>query len=197
VRKLRAGEPVVGRDGQRLGSVERLIVDEQAHRVSHLVVRGRLVGLGKIRAVDDERLRADLDEEELLRQPEAHDPLVSPPGPHWVAPRGYALRDFLRIASALIGQEPYVPPVHLELDLSTVHELKAGSPVWSGRKQVGEVSEVLTSDGDRVRALILRRPGLLGTRHVLPVGHVTEVVGTNIHIDLTEQEIAALPEPTS
>jgi len=197
VRKLRAGEPVIGRDGQRLGSVERLIVDEQAHRVTHLVVRGRLVGVGKVRATDDERLRADLDEEELLRQPEAQDPLVGPPGPHWVAPRGYSLRDFLRIASALIGQEPYVPPVHLDLDLSGIHELKAGSPVWSGRRQVGEVSEVLTIDGDRVSALILRRPGLLGTRHVIPVGHVTEVVGTNVHIDLIEREIDALPEPST
>lgn len=196
MRKIRVGEPVVGRDGRRLGSVERLVVDEQAHRVTHLVVEGRLVGVRRVTALDDERLRTDLDEEELVRQPEAHDVLVSPPASHWLAPRGYSLRDFLRIASALIGQEPYVPPVHLDLDLSAVHELKEGSPVWSGEKQVGEVSEVLTTDGDRVRALVLRRPGLLGTRHVLPVSHVTEVVGTNVHVDLTEQEIEALPEPS-
>ena len=196
MRKLRIGEPVVGRDGRRLGSVERLVVDEQAHRVTHLVVEGRLVGVRRVSALEDERLRADLDEEELVRQPEAHDVLVSPPAPHWLVPRGYSLRDFLRIASALIGQEPYVPPVHLDLDMSAVHELKEGSPVWSGGKQVGEVSEVLTTDGDRVRALVLRRPGLLGTHHVLPVSHVTEVVGTNIHVDLTEQQIEALPEPS-
>lgn len=197
MRKLRVGEPVVGRDGRRLGSVERIVVDEQAHSVTHLVVEGRLVGVGMVSALDDERLRADLDEDDLLRQPEAHDVLVNPPAPHWLAPRGYSLRDFLRIASALIGQEPYVPPVHIDLDLSTVHELKEGSPVWSGGKQVGEVSELLTTDGDRVRALVLRRPGLLGTRHVLPVSHVTEVVGTNVHVDLTEQEIEALPQPAS
>ena len=197
MRKLRVGEPVVGRDGRRLGSVERIVVDEQAHSVTHLVVEGRLVGVGRVSALDDERLRADLDEDDLLRQPEAHDVLVNPPAPHWLAPRGYSLRDFLRIASALIGQEPYVPPVHIDLDLSTVHELKEGSPVWSRGKQVGEVSELLTTDGDRVRALVLRRPGLLGTRHVLPVSHVTEIVGTNVHVDLTEQEIEALPEPAS
>lgn len=197
MRKLRPGEPVVGRDGRSLGSIERLVVDEQAHRLTHLVVEGRLVGVGRVTALADERLRTDLNQEELLRQPEAHDVLVSPPAPHWLAPRGYSLRDFLRIASALIGQEPYVPPVHLDLDLSAVHELKEGSQVWSGGKQVGEVSEVLTTGGDKVRALVLQRPGLLGTRHVLPVSHVTEVVGTNVHVDLTELEIAGLPPPSS
>ena len=197
MRKLRLGEPVVGRDGRRLGSIQRLVVDEQAHRVTHLVVEGRLVGVGKVSALDDESLRADLDEEELLNQPEAHDQLVSPPAPHWLAPRGYSLRDFLRIASALIGQEPYVPPVLLDLDLSAVHELKEGSPVWSGGQKVGEVSEVLITDGDRVRALVVQRPGLLGTRHVMPVGHVTEVVGWNVHVDLTELELEGLPQPSS
>jgi len=188
---------VVGKDGRRLGSIERLVVDEQAHKVTHLVVEGRLVGVGRVSALDDEGLRTDLDEEELLKQPEAHDQLVSPPPPHWLAPRGYSLRDFLRIASALIGQEPYVPPVHLDLDLSAVHDLAEIRPVWSGGQKVGEVLEVLITDGDRVRALVVQRPGLLGTRHVMPVGHVTEVVGWNVHVDLTELEIEGLPQPSS
>ena len=196
MRKLRTGEPVVGKDGLRLGSVERLVVDEQAHRVTHLVIDGHLVGAARVHAFADDRLVADLDAETLHMQPRADAAPLSEPAPHWRAPGGYSLTDFLRIASALIGQTPYVPPVHLDLDLSSVHELKAGSPVWSGGVRVGEVSEVLTSGGDRVAALVVQRPGVLGVRHVVPVSHVAEVVGTNVHLDLSEQELDALPDPS-
>ena len=196
MRILRIGEPVIGKDGQRLGSVERLVVDEQAHQMTHVVVNGRLVGAGRVRALRDNQLAADLDRDDLLKQPEAHDELVRPPGSHWRAPSGYVLSDFLRIVSALVGQTAYVPPVHLDVDQSAVHEIKAGSPVWSGRQQVGKVSELLTTDDGRVTAVVLQRPGLLGTRHVLPIEHVTEVVGTNVHVDQTAQEIEALSEPS-
>ena len=196
MRILRIGEPVIGKDGKRLGSVERLVVDEQAHQVTHVVVNGRLVGAARVRALRDNQLAADLDRDDLLKQPEAHDELVRPPGSHWRAPSGYVLSDFLRIVSALVGQTAYVPPVHLDVDQSAVHEIKAGSPVWSGRQQVGKVSELLTTDDGRVTAVVLQRPGLLGTRHVLPIEHVTEVVGTNVHVDQTAQEIEALSEPS-
>ena len=196
MRILRAGEPVIGRDGQRLGSVERLVVDEQAHQVTHVVVDGRLIGTARVRPLDDDQLAADLDRQDLLKQPEARDELVRPPGSHWRAPSGYVLGNFLRIVSALVGQAPYVPPVHLDVDLSAVHEIKAGSPVWSGREQVGKVSEVLTTDEGKVTGFVLRRPGLLGARHVLPIDHVVEVVGTNVHVDLAARDIEALPEPS-
>jgi hypothetical protein len=193
MRTLRIGEEVLGRDGRRLGTVERLVVDEQAHRVTHLVVGGRLVGTGRLRDVNGARLAADLDRDELERQPEASPRLVAAPGRHWRAPGGYSLHDFLRIASALIGQEPYVPPVHLDLDLSTIHEIAPGSRVFSGRQHVGDVRRVLTDDAGQITSLVLRRPGLLGRQVLLPSSHVTESIGTAVHVDLTEAEVDALP----
>jgi sporulation protein YlmC with PRC-barrel domain len=193
VRDLRIGEEVIGQGGRRLGHVERLVVDEQAHRVTHVEIDGRLVGVGHFREADGGRLTTDLDAEGLRRQPEAHAPLVEPPGRYWRPPGGYALGNFLRIASALIGQAAYVPPVRVELDLSGVHEIAPGSPVWSRGKQVGEVSEVLSDDDGTVRSLVVRRPGLLGPRLLLPSEHVVEVLGINVYTDLTEPQIEALP----
>lgn len=195
MRDLCIGEEVVGRDGRRLGRVERLVVDEQAHRVTHLEVEGRLVGVAHLTEGDGGRLATDLDAEGLQRQPEAQAPLVQPPGQHWRPPGGYALGNFLRISSALIGQVAYVPPVRVELDLSAVHEIAPGSPVWSQGKQVGEVSEVLSDDEGTVTSLVLRRPGLFGLRLLLPAKHVIEVLGTNVYTDLTEPQIEALPQP--
>jgi sporulation protein YlmC with PRC-barrel domain len=193
LRSLRVNEEVLGRDGHRMGTVERLVVDEQAHRVTHVVVHGHLVGVGHLQDVEGARLRADLDRDELGRQPEARPELVGEPGRHWRAPGGYSLGDFLAIVTALVGQEPYVPPVHLDLDLSAVHEIAPGSPVFSGSEHVGEVSEVLTDETGRVTTLVLRRPGVLGHRVRLPSDRVVEVVGTAVHVDLSDADIEALP----
>jgi sporulation protein YlmC with PRC-barrel domain len=194
VRNLRIGEEVLGPDGHRLGQLERMVVDEQAHRVTHLVVDGRVVGVQHFQDVDGARLRADLDRERLRRQPEALPDVLGSAGEHWRVPGGYAVGDFLRILTALIGQAPYVPPVHLDLDLSAVHEIEPGSPVFSGRRHVGSVSQVLTDDAGRVTTLVLRRPGVLGRRRLLPAEHVLEVIGRSVHVDLPDEEIEALPD---
>jgi sporulation protein YlmC with PRC-barrel domain len=192
VRSLRVGEEVLGRDGRRLGEVERLVVDEHAHRITHLVVGDRLIGARRVRDVDGSRLAVELDHEELARQPEARHELVGEPGGHWHAPGGYSLADFLRIASALVGQGPYVPPVHLDLDLSAVHEIGPGSPVFAGSRNVGEVVRVLTDDAGAVTDLVVRRPGVIGHRVRLPAARVTEVIGTAVHVDLSEAGVEAL-----
>ncbi len=194
MRSLRVGEEVLGSDHRRLGTVERLGVGEQAHRVSHLGVAGRLVGVDKVSDVDGARLTADLDRDSLRRQPEARPELVTEPGGHWRAPGGYSLSDFLAIAGALVGQGPYEPPSHLDLDLSAVHEIAPGSPVLSGPDHVGDVSQVLTDDAGRITTLVLRRPGVRGRRVELPPDAVTEVVGTAVHVHLSSAEIEALPE---
>jgi sporulation protein YlmC with PRC-barrel domain len=193
VRNLRVDEEVVDAGGRRLGHVQRLVVDEQANQVTHLVVEDRLVGIGHVRDRGD-GLVADLGREELLRQPEARRELVDEAPAHWIPPDGYALRNFLRIASALIGQGPYVPPVHLDLDLSAVHEITPGSRLWHDGEQVGEVARVDTDDSGRVAALVIRRPGVFGQQVVLPSGHVTEVVGNNVFVNLDERELGSLPE---
>ncbi len=194
MRNLRIGEEVLGPGGRHVGHLERLVVDEQAHRVTHLVVDGRVVGLRHFGDIDGARLVVDMDQERLRRQPVAESDDVEPPGEHWQAPHGYVLDDFLRVVNALVGQGPYVPPVYAELDLSSVHEITPGSPVFSGSHHVGNVSQVLTTNGGGVRALVLRRPGVLGIRHLLPADHVTEVIGSTVHVDLDEPAIEALPE---
>ena len=49
MRQLRVGEDVLAADGSRLGTVERLVVDEGAHTVTDLVVRGRVIPLRELK----------------------------------------------------------------------------------------------------------------------------------------------------
>ncbi|MDP9248291.1 MAG: PRC-barrel domain-containing protein [Candidatus Dormibacteraeota bacterium] len=192
MRELRVGEDVLARDGSRLGTLERLVVDADAHRITHIVVHGRLLGLGRLRDAGPDGLASDLTSEELQRLPEAHDELVGPPAENWTAPAGYRLDSFLRLANAVIGQVPYVPPVRGDLDVSSFHEITPSSPVWSGRERLGEVAEVQTDEEGRLIDLVLDR-GFLLHRVRIPAGRVVEVVGNNVHVDLTDEELHDLP----
>ncbi len=192
MRALRPGEEVIGADGRRLGALERLVVDEDGDRVTHVVVHGRLIGVGRLREAGPDRLQVDLDRAALDRLPEAHSELVAEAERHWRPPGGYALDNFLRVANALIGQSPYVPPVQADLDLDLVHEIAPGSPLWSGRTRLGQVESVLTGDEGVVTALVIR-PEHRQDRLLLLADRITEVVGVNVHTDLGEDELDGLP----
>ena len=72
MRKLKIGEDVLGRDGIRLGHLDRIVVDEGAHEVTHLVVADRVVPLLKFQDAGPDGLATELDETELESFP-SHD----------------------------------------------------------------------------------------------------------------------------
>ena len=192
MRRLEIGEDVLGPDGRRLGKVERIVVDESAHTVTHLVVDGRAVELGHFQDAGPDGIACDLGPDELRRQPAADEAPFEEPGEHWEAPAGYALNSFLGLAGALIGQAPYVPPVHTDFgETEEVHEITEGSPVWSGRERLGRVNEVESDDGGHLLALIVDE-GLFEVPRRLPISRVVRVAGNNVHTDLRREELSEL-----
>lgn len=178
--------------GSRLGTLERLVVDESAHTITHLVVGGRVVGVGHFRSGPGDDLVCDLDREQLQAMPDVRHASVTGAPAHWEAPPGYRMESFLRIAGALIGQGPYVPPAHIEVESEAPHEITEGSPVWYQEQRLGEVALVLTDDDGRMTGLVVRH-GPLGERRLIDATHVTEVIGNNVHVDMDEQTFKALP----
>jgi hypothetical protein len=192
-RELQVGEEVRGPDGQRLGDVDRLVVDESAHRVTHVVVGDRLLGVRRLKDTPD-GLTADITRDQFEKLPSAQHDHVGAARDHWTAPLGYRLENFLALAGAVIGQGPYIPPVGLDAGLEDVHEITRGSPVWSGNRRIGEVERVLTDENGGVTALVVRHEGMLGKQLPVPIDRVVEIVGNNVHTDLTEAEEKSLPE---
>ncbi|MFZ0215186.1 MAG: PRC-barrel domain-containing protein [Candidatus Dormiibacterota bacterium] len=191
MKTLQAGEHVVGRDGRRLGHVESLVVDEQAHRITHLVIGGRVVPTSLFTAAGPTSLQLDLDEAGLKAQPDVEHARLAGAPAHWEAPNGWARSNFLRIAEAFIGQGPYIPPVTLGDDAENVHEITEGSPVWSGGDELGRVASVDTDDGGAITRIVVdahRR------RIAVPIAEVEEVVGNNVHLRLSPAEFIALSD---
>ena len=196
MRSIRTGEDVLARDGSRLGRVERIVVDEAAHRVTHVVVDGRALPAAKLQDAGPDGLAADLDRADLERLADASEPPFAAPGEHWRPPEGYALEDFLAFVDAVgrvVGQGPYLPPVHVELGASDIHEITPGSPVWHGDDKIGEVDRLIW-DASRAITHVVVRHGFPGRLRSLPVSHVIEVVANNVHVDLDEDALERLPE---
>jgi uncharacterized protein YrrD len=185
--ELHPGEEVMGRDGHLLGAVDRLVVDEQKHRVTHVVIDDHLVGVRRLHQVEG-GLRADLTREELKKLPTAEHDHLGAPSEHWTAPFGWTLANFLNVTGALIGQGPYIPPVHIDPELEDVDEITEGSPVWSGNRKLGTVERVFTAEDGSIKELVIRREGVLAGHAMVPGSRITEVVGNNVHTDIGPDE---------
>lgn len=192
MRELAPGERVVDLRGERLGTVSRLVVDEQANKVTHLVVGDRVVGIGHLRRTDDGELMLDLDRSGLEAQPDIEAARLQGVAAHWEAPSGWNLGNFLRIANPFVGQGVYTPPVEVDDDAANVHELTPGSPVWSGFDELGRVEVVDTADDGTVTRLIVQA-NHPRRRVAVPIQAVQEVVGNNVHLNLGPEQFAALP----
>ncbi len=183
----------MAKDGSRLGQVERMVVDERAHRVTHLVVGDRAVEAGHFKDAGPDGLATDLDRAAMETMPRAGQPPFSPPGEHWVPPTGYSLGAFLNFIGSLgslVGQAPYEPPVELDLG-DQLHEITSGSPVWHGEERIGEIERLQTDDAGEVTELVIRRRN---RSLVLPVAHVSDVHGNNVRIDIPAAEVDRLQE---
>ena len=192
-RDIHVGEEVQSATGRTLGAVDLIVVDEAAHRVTHVVVDGRVVDVALLRAAGPGALAIDLDPDDFHKLPSTEEHDLAAPGPHWNAPLGYRLANFLSVAGALIGQAPYTPPVAIDAE-EFEHEITGGSPVWSGGTRLGDVERVMTDDAGTVSAMVVRSEHLLGGHRLVPAARITEVVGNNVHTDLAEGELETLPE---
>jgi hypothetical protein len=193
VKTLRIGQDVLAADGSRLGTIERLVVDEGAHQVTHLIVDDRVVPIAEFRDAGPDGLATKLDRAGLEAFPRHDESSLEAPGEHWEPPAGYQLQNFLAVAGALLGNAPYLPPVHADLTPGeSASEITAGSPIWTGDRQIGHVVEVLTDDKGNLRELVMARQGVLGEHVVIPLEKVVEVVGSNVQVDLNETDVDLL-----
>lgn len=196
MRDIRIGEDVLARDGSRLGTVDRIVVDETARRVTHVVVGDRAVPIDHLEDAGPDGLASDLDRDQLDGLPDASEPPFAAPGENWEAPSGYRVEHFLSVVGDLaraVGPGPFQPPIHIETGASQVHEITAGSPVWCGDHQVGHVDRLLWDGADTLTAVVVKS-GLFGHLREVPAARVRDVAANNVHLSLTSEEFDQLAE---
>lgn len=68
--RIQAGMGVIDRDGNRLGSLDSLLSENDTGRTRFLTVDGRLVPVEKVQGVEGDRVKLDLTRDKLREFPE-------------------------------------------------------------------------------------------------------------------------------
>jgi uncharacterized protein YrrD len=217
---LHIGVSVSGRDGARLGTLKRIVVERDGQRVLSLVVepgliesgnalapggwdkpRARVVPAGLVRHAGDQRLELDCDETAFRQFPlfeEEQAITVEQEQPAGTSHARFQLGDVIRYISSAagLGGAPYLPPESVSFDEpSGSAEIAEGTPVWRRQppSEIGEVERVLLdAQTQRIAALVVKRKGLFGHRVLLPMSEVSDIEDGVVHITLGPSEVDAL-----
>jgi uncharacterized protein YrrD len=211
---LRVGAPCFGSDGEKLGTLHRIVIDDRNERVTHLVIdpgllesgnlltpggwekpRDKVVAIELLQAADDEAIRLTCTKDAFAAMPQYLEEHFTGVGEGWNPPPGYRIEEFLMWTSSAfgLGAAPYVPPVDvLRQEGPTEHEIAEGTPVWRHEptsEVLGEVVRVLTNPTTQaIDALVVRRGGLLHNDIVLPRRYVSEVQDNLIRVNISDAE---------
>ena len=201
---LRAGAPVLSRDGDKLGKLSRVVVEKEALRLTHLVVNvghgnERVVPIGVLRDASEDVVRLSMDKAEFGEMSLKYDTEVYQPIGD--AQRGRLdVSDVSRFVSSLPGEMG--PGVMTEVLAKSADEVDIvkDSPVWrlDPHQKIGEVEHVIFDERSRkITALVVRR-GIVFTHDVvLPARYITEVVealGGIVRVQIGDADLKQLQE---
>jgi uncharacterized protein YrrD len=214
---FRKGTDIVAPDGEKVGELDRVVIDPASKEVTHIAVAqgllfpaDKVVPISLIEAATEKeiRLRQDADGlEELPDLVEAHyveaegaagkkEELAGelywypPTSTLWWAPRGYL---------GYPGHFGYpMPPYVVETEINVPEDkvaLDVGAPVISSDgAHVGAVEEVMTDPlAERATHLLITRGLILKEQKLIPTLWIAEVLGDRIRLAVGTDFIQDLP----
>jgi uncharacterized protein YrrD len=207
---IKIGADVMGTD-EKLGEVQRVIVDGNSNTVTDLVVkhgflfaRERIVPRSHITDVTDGVIHVDLDKHGFEAMDGFTDERYHTPDPNYTGPPGFANSEFLLDAAvaggsgAGIGAVYSAPPLGFPGGEAVTPDdpqraaIHVGSDVLDDAgEKVGEVGELtLTPDTGYPTHLVVRRGFLFTEETEIPLGWIQEFsdkgVTLNVHKDSVE-----------
>lgn len=213
---LHIGVAVSGSDGRRLGTLQRIVVERDTYRVTHLVVdpglldsgnllapggwdrpRARILPISLVVRAASDHLTLSCDEAAFQQlsffEREAYVE-TSPP-----TQGRFRLGELLNYIASVagVGAAPYEPSTE-EITFNEPAgsaEIAEGTPVWRMQPHVelGRVEHLLVSeDSGLLTALVIRPRGLGHHAVLLPLALVTEVADGVVHVTLSDEELDGL-----
>jgi uncharacterized protein YrrD len=212
--ELRLNADVVSRDGEKLGTLSRFVIDTKAQRLTHIVVdtgifrsgealwkggwgmsHDRVVPFAAVESAtsDDIRITMSAQEFKELSTDYLEEYFVRTPDAKPGVPDSSDVR---RLVMSIPGEPgPYLLQQVTALRPEEA-EIVKGSPVWRMRphQKIGEVERVIYDEATgKIHGLVIERGFIFTKDVVLPVDRVVEVVADIVRVDLDDQALAALP----
>lgn len=212
---LHLGASVVSRDGHKLGTLSRFVVDKDSLKLTHVVVdtgllrsgeslwkggwglsHDRVVPLGALVEADSDEVKLSMSGDEFKDHSvdyiqERFDAMGD------MRPGRPDASDLRRLSASIPGEPgPFVVTELMSKSPSEV-DIKRDSPVWrlNPHEKVGEVERaIFDEDTQQVRALVVRRGFVFTKDVVLPMRYAVEVVGDIVRVEMDDAALERLEE---
>ena len=215
--EFNAGVDVYSRDGEKLGTLHRVILRRGDLAVTHVVIdvgflrsghalwegglgleHDRIVPVEAVDRASGERLELRLSARAFKDAPEYVEESFEEP--HDLTPNEFDIPDIATRAqglASLIGSTSgFWLAERLNKAVDEV-EVQEGTPVWrrEPHEKLGEIDRVLVDPATgRLRAFVIRR-GFLSKRDVvLPVRYIAEIHDDLVRVDIPDAELDRLQE---
>ncbi|MFP3897539.1 MAG: PRC-barrel domain-containing protein [Anaerolineales bacterium] len=214
--RFRENADVLSADGEKIGEMERVVLDPEDQQVTHIVVRqGFLFATDKILPANlvqtgtEERVILRLDADELEHLPDFKEKNFVPlhekeeaegrgvRSTYWYPPAGTA---WGVTAGATLGVgAPTVPPYVVEeeeqIPEGTVALQRGATVVSSDGEKVGSVKSILTEpDEHRATHLVIARGLFFQEEKLIPTIWIAAVMEDEILLTVTSETLQDLPE---
>ena len=210
---LRPGAAVISRDGHKVGTLSRFVIDGEPLKLTHIVVdtgifrsgeplwkggwgmsHDRMLPLGALERADSDEIHITMSGDEFKELSADYVEEYFEQAPD-AEPGRPDLSDLRRLAMSIPGE----PGPYLMRQVSALApgamEVAKDSPVWrlKPHEKIGEVERVLfDEETDSVTGLVIRR-GFVFTRDVvLPSDYIVEVVADVVRVEIDDASLKSL-----
>jgi sporulation protein YlmC with PRC-barrel domain len=198
VMEFRTGASVVTADGNKVGDVERVVLDPDTQQVTHIVIRKgllfaeeRVVPVNLIASTDDGQLRLREEVEDIKTLPVFEGEKLVPTGVR----RGFQPGNTPGLPGhVVVGGREYIAEVKRNIPEDQVPLKKGAKVVAADGKHVGNVDELLVDpDTDRVTEFIISKGLLLKERKRIPREWVERILEGQVDLSVESEVIKDLP----
>ena len=204
---------VISRDGHKLGSLSRFVLDTESRALTHVVVdtgilrsgealwkggwglsHDRVIPIGAVKDATSDEVHITMtgDEFKDLSQDYLEEYFKEAPD---LEKGRVDVSDVGRIAMSFPGEPgPYVMQQVTRLAPGEA-EVPDDAPVWrlDPHEKVGEVERVVfDQESNAISALVIRRGHFFSKEVVLPIDAVVEIVAGVVRVQMTDAELRAL-----
>jgi uncharacterized protein YrrD len=213
---LHTGVDVYSSDGNKLGSLHRVVVRRSDLSVSHIVVEigflrsghklweggfgldyDRVVPLDKVASASSERVELALTAAQFKDMPEYTAESFEPPQD--LTPDEFDIPDVanrLQHLAAMVGSTSNTWLVERLNKPQDSVDIKKATDVWRQHphEKLGDVKRILLDEQGRVRAFVISRGFIFKQEVVLPVRYISELFDNVVRVNLTDEQLQQLHE---
>lgn len=211
--KLKKGADVFNAEGEKLGTLQRVVIDPETKAVTHIVIEkgwlfstNKVVAIGELDPQSEDKLVVTGphdDPDEFPAFEESHyvnldqndHPDVDVDSVYWYPPANLA---WWRTGAAYMGYYPPIPAYAVRTNQNIPEgtvALEEGAKVLSkDDKHIGSIEQVIIDPEENRATHFVIHGGLFAERKLLPVVWISHIEEKEVHLSVSSGLLERLPE---